>query len=69
MKFCCCGLVYSTNDPETYWCIEKYKMRTPSIEKVGGFKVEKELVYALFCKKNGCLKLEIHRYSKENNKG
>lgn len=65
MKFYCCGLVYSTQDPDTYWCIETYKMKHPTLDIIGGKKIEKEIVYTLFCKKNGCSKLEIHRYYKD----
>ena len=32
---------------------------------VGGKKVAKEIVYSLRCKKNGCSKIEIHRFSQE----
>lgn len=62
MKFHCCGLDYSTNDPETYWCIETYNMKQPSLKKIGMYKVDKEIVYALFCKKNHCCQVKIIRY-------
>ncbi len=65
MKMVCCGVVYSTNDPETFWCIEVYGMSIFSKFIVGGEKVEKELVYSLRCKKNGCTKIEIHRFGRE----
>ncbi len=68
MRFVCCGVLYSTNDPDTYWCIETYIMKHPTINIIGGKKVVKEIVYTLACKKNGCLKLEIHRYHKSNGK-
>ena len=68
MKFNCCGLVYSTTDPETYWCIETYKMAKPSIQNIRGVKIAKETVYTLLCKKNGCQKVEIRRYTNENGK-
>ena len=67
MKIYCCGVKYSTDDPETYWCITEYRMTHPSLNIIGGKKVEKEVVYTLHCKKNGCLKLEIQRYY--NDKG
>ena len=63
MKMVCCGVSYSTNDPETFWCIEKYGMNSFSKVVVGGVEVRKELVYSLRCKKNGCSKIEIHRFS------
>lgn len=66
MRFYCCGLVYSTEDPETYWCIETYNLKAPVYRAVNGVKVFKEVVYTLFCKKNGCSKLELHSYSNEN---
>lgn len=66
MKFYCCGLVYSTDDPDTYWCIETYNMKRPSLNLIGGKKVVKEIVYTLFCKKNDCCKVEIHRYYNDN---
>lgn len=68
LKFHCCGLVYSTTDPKTYWCIETYKMMQPTVSSIQGVKVVKELVYTLLCKKNGCRKVEIRRYTKENGK-
>lgn len=66
MKFYCCGLIYSTEDPETYWCIQKYNIKTPVKPLWDNKKVVKEIVYTLCCKKNGCLKVEVHRYTKEN---
>ena len=68
VRFVCCGVLYSTNDPDTYWCIDTYIMKQPSIGVINGKKIAKEIVYTLICKKNGCLKLEIHRYYKENEK-
>lgn len=41
-------------------------MKQPSLNIIGGKKVAKEMVYTLFCKKNGCSKVEIQRYYKEN---
>lgn len=66
MKILCCGILYSTEDPDTYWCIEKYKLKHPTKSTVQNLKVESETVYTLCCKKNGCFKLEIHRYGKES---
>ena len=69
MKMYCCGLVYSTNDPQTYWCIQKYVV-TKLIKKiVNGVSVAKEVIYVLICKKNGCTKLELHRYASDEKKG
>ena len=33
-----------------------------------GLKISKEILYLLNCKKNGCIKAEIHRYTKLNGK-
>ncbi len=66
MKFFCCGVVYSTDDPETFWCIEKYNLKTPEKAFVENKKVFKEVVYSLFCKKNDCTKIEIQRFVKQN---
>ncbi len=66
MKFCCCGVAYSTGDPETFWCIETYIMKKPEKIVFDGKKIFKEIVYTLFCKKNGCSKLEIHRFVEED---
>lgn len=65
MKFYCCGLAYSTEDPETYWCIETYNLKHPVNHIISGKRVFKEIVYTLFCKKNACSKLELHSYSCE----
>ena len=61
----CCGLLYNTKDPDTYWCINTYLMKKPTIQYYRKKKIEKEVVYSLCCKKNGCIKIEIHRYIKE----
>ncbi len=66
MKFYCCGLVYSTQDPETYWCIETYHLKNPVDDIIAGKRIYKQIVYTLCCKKHGCLKLELHSYGKEN---
>ncbi len=68
MKFYCCGIVYSTHDPETYWCIETYHLKKPLDDIIGGKRIYKQIVYALCCKIHGCLKLELHSYGKENGK-
>lgn len=65
MKMVCCGVVYSTNDPETFWCIEIYGVNPVSKEIADGKRVEKEVVYSLRCKKNGCAKIEIHRFDQQ----
>lgn len=66
LKFYCCGLVYSTQDPDTYWCIETYHLRYPIDDIIAGKRVHKQVVYVLCCKVHGCTKLEIHSYTKEN---
>ena len=69
MKFYCCGLVYSTQDPETYWCIETYHLKRPIDDIIGGKRIVKQVIYTLCCKKNGCLKLELHSYEKDKKTG
>lgn len=68
MKMYCCGLVYSTQDPETYWCIETFYLKKPIDNIIGGKRVYKQIVYELCCKKNGCCKVELHSYGKENDR-
>lgn len=65
MKFYCCGLIYDTKDPETYWCIETHHLKTPVDNILGGKKIAKQIVYVLCCKVHGCLKLEIHSFEKD----
>lgn len=69
MKFYCCGLVYSTQDPETYWCIETYHLKKPVDDIIGGKRIVKQIIYTLCCKKHGCLKLELHSYEKDKKTG
>ena len=69
MKFYCCGLVYSTQDPETYWCIETYHLKKTVDDIIGGKRIVKQIIYTLCCKKHGCLKLEIHSYEKDKTTG
>lgn len=64
MRMICCGVSYDTNSPDTYWCISKYKTKELLKRFVGRDKVTKEEIYVLLCKKNGCSKVEIHRYGK-----
>lgn len=66
MKFYCCGLTYSTQDPETYWCIETYILKRPVDAFIGNKKIVKQIIYTLFCKKNGCTKLELHSFAHVN---
>ncbi len=69
MKFYCCGLVYSTQDPETYWCIETYHLKKPVDDIIGDKRIVKQIVYTLCCKKHGCLKLELHSYERDKTNG
>ena len=62
MPFYCCGLKYSKNDPETYWCIDTYINKPVQKKYVGNKRVLKEVIDCLTCKKNGCLKIQIIRY-------
>lgn len=63
MKILCCGVLYSTDDPETYWCIQKYILKEPTAKYVFESRVAREVVFVLVCKKNGCTKVELHRYA------
>ena len=62
MSFVCCGVKYSKNDPETYWCIETDTIKIFTKKKVKDNKVCKEIVETLICKKNGCLQVHIKRF-------
>lgn len=62
MSFLCCGVKYSKNDPETYWCIDTDINKPVQKKFIGNERVVKEIVDSLTCKKNGCLKVQIRRY-------
>lgn len=64
LKFLCCGVEYNTNDPATYWCIEKDIIREKNFteKKIKKYKVHKQVVYTLLCVKNGCTKVEVIFY-------
>lgn len=62
MSFICCGIKYSKNDPDTYWCIDTDINKPVQKKYVGNDRVVKEVVDSLTCKKNGCLKVKITRY-------
>lgn len=64
MAFVCCGIKYSKNDPQTYWCIDTFINKPVQKKSVGQQKVVKEVVDTLTCKKNGCIKVNITRYGK-----
>lgn len=68
MRMICCGVVYSTQDPSTYWCIQKYIIKDLIKPFVGIDRVSREVVYTLLCKKNACTKLEILRYGTSDEK-
>lgn len=68
MSFYCCGLKYSKNDPETYWCIDTYLNKIIQKKYIEKKKVLKEVVDCLTCKKNGCIKIQIFRYGTEKGK-
>lgn len=63
MNFFCCGVKYSTNDPQTYFNIEKYRTKKVLKKFVGNKKVQHEEIYFIHCKKNDCIKTYIRRYS------
>lgn len=68
MSFLCCGVKYSKNDPETYWCIDTDLIK-PALKKfVGNHKINYEIVETLTCKKNGCIKVQVHRYGLKKGK-
>ena len=62
MAFLCCGVKYSKNDPDTYWCIDTDVLEKPTKKTIKNLKVLKEKVEILTCKKNGCTKIQIFRY-------
>lgn len=68
MPFLCCGVKYSKNDPETYWCIDTDILKTPTKKNVDNQRIIKEVVETLTCKKNGCTKIQISRYSRVKGK-
>lgn len=63
MNFYCCGVKYSTTDPDTYLNIEKYQTKKLLKTSVRKKKVHHEDIYFLHCKKNDCIKTFIKRYS------
>lgn len=62
VKVCCCGVLYSTTDYDTWMCFERYKFKKPLKPYVAGEKIQKEIVYVLSCFKNNCTKVIINRY-------
>lgn len=64
MCFVCCGVKYSKNNPDTYWCIDTYLNKPVQKKSINNQKVIKEVVEALTCKKNGCIQVRITRYGK-----
>jgi nucleoid DNA-binding protein len=63
LSFFCCGIKYSTNDPDTYWCIDTDILTQPTKKNVDNKKIVKEICETLTCKKNGCLKIQISRFA------
>lgn len=64
MPFLCCGVKYSKNDPDTYWCIDTDILEKPTKKNFKNLRVIKETVDVLTCKKNGCVKIQISRYGR-----
>ncbi len=62
MSIVCCGVKYSKNDPETYWCIDTDVNRPIQKKYVGSDRVIKEIVDSYTCKKCGGLIVTITRY-------
>lgn len=58
----CCGVKYSKNDPETYWCIDTDINKPIQKKYVGSDRVVKEVVDSYTCKKCGCLIVTVTRY-------
>ena len=66
MKICCCGVVYSTEDYNTWRYFEKYKFIRPIKDFIKGESVREEIVMVLSCIKNNCTKLVISRYGQKD---
>lgn len=62
MFIVCCGVKYSKNDPETYWCIDTDINKPIQKKFVGSDRVVKEVVDSYTCKKCGCLIVTVTRY-------
>lgn len=62
MSIVCCGVKYSKNDPETYWCIDTDLNKPVQKKYVGSDRVVKEVVDSYTCKKCGCLIVTVTRY-------
>ena len=67
MSFLCCGVKYSKNDTETFYCIETDIIRNFTRKKVGQNKVVKQIIETLYCKKNGCVKLHNKLFGRNKN--
>jgi len=68
LSIICCGIKYSKNDIETYWCIDTDINKPVQKKYVGNNKVVKEVVESYTCKKCGSFVLRILRYSNFKNK-
>lgn len=67
MSFLCCGLKYSKNDIETYWCIETDLIKDFTKKTIGKTKVVKQIVETLLCKKCYCLKVHNKFFGRSAN--
>lgn len=63
MPIICCGVKYSKNDPDTYWCFESWCNTTPAKKTVKNERVRHEHIDSIVCKKCGALVIQINRYS------
>ena len=67
MPFLCCGIKYSKNDIDTYYCIETDIIKNFTRTKIGENRVTKQIVETLYCKKNGCVKLHNKFFGRNKN--
>lgn len=67
MPFLCCGIKYSKNDIDTYYCIEIDIIKNFTRTKIGENRVTKQIVETLYCKKNGCVKLHNKFFGRNKN--
>jgi len=63
LKMRCCEITYSTTDPATFNCFDKYEVKPLSKDYIGKEKVYTEIVYVLNCF-NNCTKIEVLRYGR-----
>ena len=62
MRVCCCGVVHSTTDYNTWWCFDRYRLKKNPQDCPDGLKIKYEIIYVLSCIKNNCTKLIIQSF-------